>query len=119
VLMEAMAMELPVVATRVGGVPELVEDGVSGRLVAPGSARELADALAEVSGSIGSLSQWRHAARRTVERQYNTAELGARMASLLERYAERARPEPRLLPKLAHAAYARVGIVLATLACCL
>jgi colanic acid/amylovoran biosynthesis glycosyltransferase len=48
VLMEAMAMGLPVVATRVAGVPELVEDGVSGALIAPGMMEELARALSDV-----------------------------------------------------------------------
>lgn len=48
VLMEAMAMCLPVVATRVAGVPELVEDGVSGVLIAPGTVEELAGALHRV-----------------------------------------------------------------------
>ncbi len=43
--MEAMAMELPVVSTNVFGIPELVEDGISGILVTPGSANELADAI--------------------------------------------------------------------------
>ncbi len=37
VLMEALAMELPVIASRVNGIPELVEHGVSGLLVDPGS----------------------------------------------------------------------------------
>src|SRR5215211_1095275 len=45
VLMEAMAMELPVVASRVMGVPELVEHGVSGLLVPPARPDLLADAL--------------------------------------------------------------------------
>ncbi len=49
VLMEAMAMGVPVVATRVGGVAELVEDGRSGRVVSPGSAEVLATALAELA----------------------------------------------------------------------
>jgi glycosyltransferase involved in cell wall biosynthesis len=59
VLMEAMAMELPVVATSVMGIPELVEDGVHGRLVQPGRADALADALralaadAEVRAAMG------------------------------------------------------------------
>jgi len=50
VLLEAMAAHLPVVATAVGGTPELVEDGVSGWLVAPGDpaalARRMNEALA-------------------------------------------------------------------------
>lgn len=41
-LMEAMSMEVPVVATRAGGVPELVEDGVSGVLVPPNDPATLA-----------------------------------------------------------------------------
>lgn len=45
VLMEAMAMEIPVVASRIAGVPELVEDGLSGVLVAPGQVDELTAAL--------------------------------------------------------------------------
>jgi colanic acid/amylovoran biosynthesis glycosyltransferase len=45
VLMEAMAMRLPVVSTRITGVPELIEHGRTGLLVAPGRPDELADAL--------------------------------------------------------------------------
>lgn len=48
VLMEAMAMGVPVVASRITGVPELVAEGESGLLVAPGRADQLADALREV-----------------------------------------------------------------------
>jgi colanic acid/amylovoran biosynthesis glycosyltransferase len=43
VLMEAMAARVPVVATQIAGVPELVEDGVSGFLVPPGDPIALAD----------------------------------------------------------------------------
>ena len=46
VLMEAMAMELPVVSTAIMGIPELIADGVEGRLVPPGRADLLAAALA-------------------------------------------------------------------------
>jgi glycosyltransferase involved in cell wall biosynthesis len=42
---EAMAAAVPVVATRAGGTPELVEHGRTGLLVAPGRSDELADAL--------------------------------------------------------------------------
>jgi glycosyltransferase involved in cell wall biosynthesis len=50
-LVEAMAAGLPCVATAVGGVSEVLEDGVQGRLVPPRNARALAGALAEVAGS--------------------------------------------------------------------
>ncbi len=46
-LMEAMAMGVPVVSTTVSGIPELVEHGRSGLLVAPGDALALADAIAQ------------------------------------------------------------------------
>jgi glycosyltransferase involved in cell wall biosynthesis len=48
VLAEAMAAGTPVVATRVGGLAEVVADGVTGRLVAPGDPAELAAAVLEV-----------------------------------------------------------------------
>ena len=48
VLAEAMAMRLPVVATSVSGITELVTDGVSGRLVAPNDPAALAQVIAEL-----------------------------------------------------------------------
>ena len=47
-VMEYMDAALPVVATRVGGVPDLIEDGVHGRLVEPGDPAALATAIVEV-----------------------------------------------------------------------
>jgi glycosyltransferase involved in cell wall biosynthesis len=49
-IIEAMAAGVPVVATRVGGVPELVVEGETGLLVPPGDPRALADALRRLIG---------------------------------------------------------------------
>jgi glycosyltransferase involved in cell wall biosynthesis len=46
VLIEAGAASLPVVATRVGGVPEIVTDGETGYIIPPGDSEQLADRLA-------------------------------------------------------------------------
>jgi glycosyltransferase involved in cell wall biosynthesis len=48
VLIEAMAYGRPVVATAVGGIPELVHDGITGRLVQPNDPEDLATALSEL-----------------------------------------------------------------------
>jgi glycosyltransferase involved in cell wall biosynthesis len=48
VLMEAMAMEIPCVATRITGIPELIQDGVNGLLVTPSDINELACAISRL-----------------------------------------------------------------------
>ena len=48
VILEAMASELPVVATRVGGIPELVQDGRTGFLIEPGDCEGLANGLTRI-----------------------------------------------------------------------
>lgn len=50
-ILEGMAAGLPIVATAVGGVPELVEDGVTGLLVPEGDAHRLSDALERLLNS--------------------------------------------------------------------
>src|SRR5205807_7616217 len=55
VLAEAMAVGTPVVATRVHGLPEMVRDGVTGRLVDPGDVDGLAAAVLEVLENRGAM----------------------------------------------------------------
>jgi glycosyltransferase involved in cell wall biosynthesis len=54
---EAMASGCPVVATRVGGVPDIITDGVTGRLIAPGDAEGIADAVLKLCAAPETLSQ--------------------------------------------------------------
>ena len=63
-VMEAMAAGLPVVATRVGGIPELVEHGVHGMLVPAGDAGAMSHALALLADSPDLRQAWSAAARR-------------------------------------------------------
>lgn len=74
VVLEAMALGIPVVASRVGGIPELVEDGVTGRLVPPESADDLAKAITElaIDDSL-ELQQWSAAAKKRVEDKFSLA----------------------------------------------
>ncbi|WP_279165375.1 glycosyltransferase [Thermus scotoductus] len=51
-VMEAMAAGKPVIATAVGGVPELVQDGKSGVLVPPGDVEALAEAILRLAGDV-------------------------------------------------------------------
>jgi glycosyltransferase involved in cell wall biosynthesis len=61
VALEAMAVGTPVVATRLGALAEIIQDGVNGRLVAPGDWRALAGAFREIVNDRGTLDRWRAA----------------------------------------------------------
>lgn len=63
-IMEAMAAGLPVVATAVGGVPELLQDGLTGRLIPPDDAPALADALATLLTNSSLRQQYGRAAQQ-------------------------------------------------------
>jgi glycosyltransferase involved in cell wall biosynthesis/peptidoglycan/xylan/chitin deacetylase (PgdA/CDA1 family) len=71
VLMEAMATGLPVVSSRLSGIPELVEDGVTGLLTPPGDAAALARELARLHDDAALRARLGSAARRRVERDFN------------------------------------------------
>jgi glycosyltransferase involved in cell wall biosynthesis len=80
-LLEAMAFGLPVVATRIGGTVDLVEDGVNGLLVEPGHPGQLAGALSRVLSDEALAGRLGTAARRTVLDGYT-------MARVVERYLD-------------------------------
>jgi glycosyltransferase involved in cell wall biosynthesis len=70
-LIEAMAMGLPVVASRIGGIPEVVEDGVTGILFRSGDAKALAEAVLDILGDKERARHMGAAARRSVEERFN------------------------------------------------
>jgi glycosyltransferase involved in cell wall biosynthesis len=72
VLMEAMAMEIPVVSTRITGVPELIDDGRTGLLVAPGRTDQLADALERLFLDPALCQKMGSAAREKVVSEFNS-----------------------------------------------
>ncbi|HXG09554.1 MAG TPA: glycosyltransferase, partial [Gemmataceae bacterium] len=71
VVLEAMAMGVPVVATRVAGVPRLIRDGENGLLVEPGAAAALTQALARLLADTALRQRLRAAGRRTIEAGYS------------------------------------------------
>jgi glycosyltransferase involved in cell wall biosynthesis len=80
-LLEAMACARPVVATNVGGIPGIVVDGQTGRLVGPRDAPALARALLEIMRDPDAARRMGVAARKRIEDQFG-------LAASVQRYAE-------------------------------
>jgi colanic acid/amylovoran biosynthesis glycosyltransferase len=83
VLMEAMAAGVPVVATRIAGIPELVRDGHSGLLVAPGDVNEMANAVDRLLADPELRNRFAIAARRDIEREFNIQTESRWLATIL------------------------------------
>ncbi len=97
VLMEAMASARPVIATRVGGVSELVEDGVSGLVVPPGDAVALADAIAEIACDPQMRRSMGAAGRAKIEAEFDVSREARWLLDLFEgRGGDLLRPDPAL-----------------------
>jgi colanic acid/amylovoran biosynthesis glycosyltransferase len=86
VLMEAMAKEIPCVATCITGIPELIDHGINGLLVAPGNVEALAEALRLLLQD-GVLRRRLGAnGRRKVAAHYNLPDNCREMAEVFTRY---------------------------------
>jgi glycosyltransferase involved in cell wall biosynthesis len=83
VLVEAMAVGLPVISTRVSAIPELVEDGVSGILVEPANPAALADALQILSKQNDLSAKLARQARFRVEQNFDNRRCVVRLHELL------------------------------------
>ncbi len=71
-LMEAMAMQTPVVSTAAGGVPELIDDGVDGVLAPPRDPTALAEAIERVARNADEAIRIGRAGRAKVERSFHS-----------------------------------------------
>jgi len=84
-LIEASACARPVIATNVGGVREVVSDGVSGKLIPPGEITAIADAVIELLQDSQLRARMGQAGRPLVQRRFDMYEWAHRLA---DTYAE-------------------------------
>jgi glycosyltransferase involved in cell wall biosynthesis len=90
--LEAMAAGLPVVASRVGGVPEVVRDGLDGLLVPAGDPVRLAAAMTAILGDPDRAARLGAAGRERARREFHIDRLVRQTASLYRERLDAARP---------------------------
>lgn len=83
-LMEAMAFALPVVSSRLSGIPELVDDGVTGFLTEPRDSAAIADALEKLAADPELRRQFGDAGRLKIEREFELFSNARRLVALFE-----------------------------------
>jgi glycosyltransferase involved in cell wall biosynthesis len=81
--LEAMAMGKPVVATAVGGIPEIIRPGVTGLLVRPRDEAQLAAAMASLLADPGAAARMGQEARRDVEARFTPESQLSRLTELV------------------------------------
>ncbi len=85
VLLESMAMEVPVVVTDISAIPELVQDGKTGLLVPPGHPRKMAEAMLRLLTDVKLRKRITAAARQRVAEAFDNRQLIRDLAELYER----------------------------------
>lgn len=84
-ILEAMAMARPVIASRVGGLPEVVEEGVTGRLFERGDHEGLASILREISGDLESLVKMGKRGREIQQAEYTIPKMAERIEAVYQK----------------------------------
>ncbi|MFT7512320.1 MAG: glycosyltransferase involved in cell wall biosynthesis [Candidatus Omnitrophota bacterium] len=82
-ILEALSMGSCIIASRVGGTPEMIENGVNGILVEPSDARILAKAMIELYADVETRTKLQHAARKTAESSFSVDRYVAEIAEQL------------------------------------
>jgi glycosyltransferase involved in cell wall biosynthesis len=85
-LLEAMSWQLPVIATPIGGIPQVVTGGCNGLLVPPGDVDQLANALARLLQDRALRARLGAAARATIEEGYSASVCVERLAAIYARF---------------------------------
>jgi len=75
-VMEAQAAGIPVIASRVGGLPSLIEHGRTGLLVEPSSSDELAEAIIEMMNDPGKRAECARQARCFIKKEFSADQMG-------------------------------------------
>ncbi len=102
IALEAFAAGVPVVATAVGGIPEVVEDGMSGFLVPPGDPAALARRIGDALSSEAQRDSMGRHGRERVRGEFTFEQKGARFRKLLEELTDRpssVSPPPKEVPR--------------------
>jgi glycosyltransferase involved in cell wall biosynthesis len=84
VVLEAMAAGLPVVSTRVEGIPQVVRDGRDGLLVEPGNPNRLAEALALIAGGVMDTEAMGDSAWQRQRSEFSDLSMAARVAAVYQ-----------------------------------
>ena len=82
--LEARATGLPLIASSVGVLPDLIQDGVNGKLVPPEDVDKLADAFNTVIASWDSAKLWGAEARQTTEKDFRESDYAGKLIRFLE-----------------------------------
>ncbi|HVX84436.1 MAG TPA: glycosyltransferase family 4 protein [Phycisphaerae bacterium] len=98
VLMEAMAAGCPVVATRIAGIPELIERGVTGMLVTPGRPDLLADAILGVRANPAAAERMVEGAREKIRLEFNILRVAPQISDIFRSLLEPATQRPAASP---------------------
>lgn len=83
VVIEGLSLGVPVIASRIGGIPELVRDGVDGLLVPPRDEAALARALGELAGDAPRRAAMREAGLARARTAFDAARVAARIAAII------------------------------------
>jgi glycosyltransferase involved in cell wall biosynthesis len=92
-LLEAMSWGLPVIATPVGGIPQIVTPEVNGLLVAPGDVAGLAAAIVRLLEDPGLRTRLGEAARTTIENGFSLQEALTKLSTIYHRFGLKKRGE--------------------------